>query len=212
MKRLMRPIVLTPSPSPVEVLLGGLVGTILLTSWLFAGPALGWPFVDIPHAFGGVFTSRSALAFGIGYALFFVGGTGIFSFAILAVWSIMPGSETGLAGAFLKGVLWGIAGWIVTGVALGMASALNRLDSIAPPGWFAANTGLWGVTWLFLGCLAYGVALAIVGAVEHGITALDTLGWTGYYHAATGPTWLDEHRSLDVPQPGDKGTTPWHAS
>jgi hypothetical protein len=181
------------------VVLAGLVATILLSAWLFAAPAIDLPFVDIPRALGGVVTSDSRIAFAIGYALFFIGGTFVLSLLIIAVWSLMPGSGVALRGAAIKGVLWGAAVWLATGIALGIASALNR--GTALPGWFAANTGVAGVVWLFAGCIAYGLALALVIAMEHGITALDTLGWSGYYHASTGPTWLDEHRSLDVPQP-----------
>jgi hypothetical protein len=202
MKALMRPIVLTPAPSPVVVLLGGGVATILLSAWLFVAPAFGLPFVDIPHALGGVVSSQPSIAFAVGYVVFFVGGAAIFSLALLAFWSLMPGSEMGVGGAAIKGVMWGFAVWLVTGIALGIASALDRLEEIPRPGLFAMQTGFAGAVWLFAGCLAYGIALAGVAAVEHGITALDALGWTGYYHAATGPTWLGQHRSLDVPQPG----------
>ena len=212
MKRLMRPIILTPSPSPLVVLLGGVVATILLSAWLFLAPAVGAPLIDIPHALGGVVSSRPAVAFAIGYAVFFVGGAAIFSSAILAFWSLMPGSEMGVGGALVKGVLWGIAVWLVTGIALGIAAALSRGATIAQPGWFGIHEGFASVVWLFAGCVAYGTAVAGIAAVEHGITALDTLGWTGYYHAAAGPTWLDEHRSLDVPQPGETEERSWRAS
>src|SRR4051812_34956420 len=99
MKKLMRPIVLTPSPSPVIVVLAGLVATILMSAWLFGGPAIGIPLVDLPRALGGVVTEKPSIAFALGYSLFFIGGTFGFSLLILAAWSLMPGSETGIAGA-----------------------------------------------------------------------------------------------------------------
>ena len=204
MKKLMRPIVLTPSPSPIVVVLGGIVATIVLTSWLFAGPAFGVRLVDVPRAFGGVVTSNPRLALAVGFIVLFVGGSLVFSLSILMVWSLMPGSETGVGGAFVKGVLWGVLVWLITGAALGAAGAVNRTDRAALPGLYALNTGMGGAAWLLIGCLAYGIALTLVAAVEHGITALDTLGWPGYYHAATGPTWVGEHRSLDVPQPAER--------
>ena len=201
MKKLMRPIVLTPSPSPGVVVLGGVVATILLSAWLFVAPAIGVPFVDIPRTLGGVVSTDPRVAFAIGYGLFFIGGSVVFSLLILMVWSLMPGSEVGFGGALLKGVLWGALVWIVTGAALVVGSAANRTNGAGAAGWFAASSGIAAVGWLFGGCLAYGIALALIIAMEHGITGLDTLGWTGYYHASTGPTWLGEHRSLDVPQP-----------
>jgi hypothetical protein len=200
-KKTTEPLVLTPSPSPLILILGGFIGTVLLSSWLFVAPVLGLGFIDVPHAIGGIVTSNPQIAFGIGIVLFFFGGTFVVAPLILSIWSTAPGSEMRLGGALLKGLLWGIALWFVTGVALGIATAINRVDAVLLPGFFGAAAGAAAVVWLLIGCLLYGITLTAIASVEHGVTALDTVGWTGYYHAATGPTWLDEHRSLDVPQP-----------
>jgi hypothetical protein len=56
---------------------------------------------------------------------------------------------------------------------------------------------MWSALWLFLGCIAYGLTVALIGAMECGISTLDTLGWKGYHQGATGPKLLEAHRSLE---------------
>jgi hypothetical protein len=173
-------------------LLGGMIATLLLSALLFVAPALGFPapeqavgspFLDIPHVVGGVFTSNPAAASWIGFWLFFVGGAFVFAPLLGPVWRLLPGKDVGFTGAVVKGLLWGLALWVLSGLLLALFAALNRLSpaSVAHPRFFAAAQGILGAAGLLIGHLVYGVSVALVAAMPQGITLIETIGWEGYH-------------------------------
>lgn len=169
-------------PANVLVLLGGLVATLLLSAVLYVAPALGLAFVDLPALIGGIFTGGPEVAFWLGYALFFVGGVFIIAPILIFVWRVLPGASVGFVGALIKGVLWGLILWAVTGLLLPVLGAINRLgpQELTNPGFFAAAEGAAGVAVLLIGMPAYGLALSLIAAMGQGIHPIRTVGWRGY--------------------------------
>jgi len=164
----MNPRTVEPHPSPLVGSLGGLAGTILAIALIYSAPVLGVPVVDMLGTLGRVVTSAPDAALAIGAAALFVLGTFIVPFVIARLWSVLPGGAESLGGALLKGVIAGGALWVlgVVPFARGVAPALSLL---------AADLG-------------YGLAVAIVIAMVHGIDPIGTLGWGGYRAAVTPDT------------------------
>lgn len=175
-----RPTALNVGPSVLMLLLGGLVGTLLLSALLFAAPVFGFPFVDIPHLVGGIFTESPAGGFWLGFWLFFLTGWLVFAPALLLVWHLLPGEPIGFVGALIKGLLWGTLLWVLSGVLLPVFGWLNQIDGLENPGFFALGEGVLAALGVLLGHLAFGAAVALVAAMAQGIAPLDTLGWMGY--------------------------------
>jgi hypothetical protein len=199
---IIRPVVLTPSPSVVQVSLGGLVGTILLAALGHLVPLAGLPFIDLPHLAGGVLTAHPTAAFWIGYGLAFLLAAVVLPLLLFAAWSLLPGSKVAMGGLLVKGIALGLAAWAMTGLLLPGLVAMNQLPGIADPGLFAVNTGLLGMAGLLVLMLIYGISVALVAGMEQGISSLDSFGWEGFNHAAAGVKDLGSHRSDDVPAPG----------
>lgn len=173
---------LTDHPSLIPTSLGGAAATILLSALLFLAPVFGFPFIDFPRLVGGLFTADPETAFGLGFGLFFITGWLIFAPALAFAWKALPGDDVRFTGALLKGVLWGLILWGLSGLLLPLFGAWNRLEGLQNPGFFALGTGLLGALAVLLGHLAYGVVVALVAAMGQGISPMDTLGWMG--HAA----------------------------
>jgi hypothetical protein len=198
---IIRPVVLTPTPSVVQMALAGLVGTILLTALGYLAPVAGFPFIDLPHLVGGVLTAHPTAAFWLGYTIAFLMAAGVLPLVLFAAWSLLPGSKVTMGGTLLKGVVLGLGAWGLAGLLLPLLAALNQLPGVANPGLFAMNTGLMGMAGLLGPALLYGVSVALVAGMEQGISSLDSVGWDGFSHAAAGVKDLDLHRSGDVPEP-----------
>lgn len=176
---MLKPEALAPKPSMLLAILGGLVGTILLSSLIFLAPVLGFPFVDVPQLVGGVFSANPDAAFWIGFWLYFL--TGIFLFAPLLAyfWPSLPGRNVGFVGAALKGITWGALLWAASGLLFFLMGLLNRVEGLENPGLFALNLGILAAVGILLAHLAYGLAVALLIAMGQGIKPLDTMGWDG---------------------------------
>ena len=46
---LIRPTVINARPGIILPVIGGFAGTIMLTAGMFLAPAIGLPFIDVPH-------------------------------------------------------------------------------------------------------------------------------------------------------------------
>ena len=186
---MINPSVLNPRPGLILSFLGGCVAMLLLSALLFLAPVLGFPFLDIPHLVGGVFFDSPTTAFWVGFWINFVVGAFIFAPALSFFWPMLPGPGVGFRGAILRGILWGIALWVLSGVLLPIFAALNRLgaDVVRSPGPFAIATGVRGVVALLGGHLVYGLALALIATMGEGIVPLETLGWPGYLKGEVPP-------------------------
>lgn len=180
---MIRPSILTPRPSLLLTLLGGLVATLLLSGLLNVAPAFGFPDLAIPQLVGGLFTADPQAAFWIGFTLFFLTGALVFPLLLFLLWTFLPGRPVGFRGAALKGLLWGALLWAVSGLLLPALAALNRIEGLEDPGFFALGAGLLGALGSLLGHLAYGLALALMAAMTQGISPMGTVGWEGYERA-----------------------------
>jgi hypothetical protein len=213
MVRPVRPLVLSPSPSPFTVVLGGITGTVLLSALIYLAPVFGFPFIDVPLLLGGIFTQNETAAFWLGYCLVFIPGAFIFPIVLFSAWTLLPGGNVSLTGALQKGLLLGAVLWVVSGLLLPLAGVLNQLpaDAVTRPGFFALGAGVLAAFGVLAAHVVYGLVTALVGWMEQGITTPDAVGWPTYTDAATGPLVIGRHRSWDVPPVPAGGEIPWRA-
>ncbi|MDF2750127.1 MAG: hypothetical protein K0T00_1303 [Gaiellaceae bacterium] len=147
-------------------LVGGLVGTLVLTTMLRAASELGLTRMDIPFLLGTAVTGDRVRAKAIGYALHFAFGL-MFAFAYYVVFAVID--ESG----FLLGALFGVAHALFAGSALvnillpvvhpRMGSGFTAAGSaplLEPPGFLLLNYGRQTPLATILAHVAYG---AIVG-------------------------------------------------
>jgi hypothetical protein len=179
---MLKPEVLNPRPSIFMAILGAWVGMLLLTTLLFLGPALGVPLIDIPRLVGGIFSANEDVALWLGFAIFFLTGVMLFGPALAYFWIEIPGRNVGFTGATLKGLIWGLILFVLTGVLVWVAGLLNRSPGIENPGFFALNLGIPAAAWLLAGHLAFGLTTALITAMAQGIEPIDTLGWNTHKH------------------------------
>ena len=145
---------------------GGLAGTLVLTTVLRAASELGLTRMDIPFLLGMAVTADRVRAKAIGYALHFVFGL-LFALAYYVVFVVID--ESG----FLLGGLFGIAHALFAGSALvnvllplvhprmGTSStAVGSAPLLEPPGFLLLNYGSQTPLVTIVAHLAYG---AIVG-------------------------------------------------
>ncbi len=95
------------------LVLGGFVGTLLLTTTLAAAQGLGWSRMSLPFLLGTLFTPDRHRAMAIGFAFHFANG---WIFALLYVWIF----------EFLQ-----LTGWVF-GALLGLGQALFVLIAAMP--------------------------------------------------------------------------------
>jgi hypothetical protein len=189
-----RPAVLELGPSLVGMVLGGLVGTALFVSFMYAAPVAGVASIDVLRTIGGVFTSGAAVALAVGFVIASLFGMIVWPSGIMLAWTHLPGGHVSMVGAIVKGITSGVLLWILFGMALGIGHALNRLGGGALPGAFALNLGMSSAAWLLAGSLLYGLAVAVVGGMENSISPIDVLGWKDFHHAASGMREFGAHR------------------
>ena len=147
-------------------LVGGLVGTLVLTTMLRAASELGLTRMDIPFLLGTAVTGDRVRAKAIGYALHFAFGL-MFAFAYYVVFAVID--ESG----FLLGALFGVAHALFAGSALvnillpvvhpRMGSGFTAAGSaplLEPPGFLLLNYGRQTPLATIVAHVAYG---AIVG-------------------------------------------------
>jgi hypothetical protein len=178
-----RPLTLNVQPALVLVLTGGLVATVLLLALLHLLPAFGLAVPDLPRLIGGSFTSDAGTAFGLGAAIMIIGGAVLFPGAFYGAWLLMPGSAPGLAGALLNGAVFGVAVWLLAGLAAPLLGALNRVPELDSPGLFMLGAGVAGAAGVLAAHVAYGLALTLVAAMGRGISPVQTLGAADYGRA-----------------------------
>ena len=147
-------------------LVGGAVGTILLSSGLRVAQELGVTRMDIPLLLGTIFTDRRGRASVIGYVIHFVNGL-LFALAYYAVFRA-AGHAGWLFGAALGFVHASLAAGALLTVLL--PAVHPRMGSpwtdstetplLEAPGFLLLNYGRRTAIWTLLGHLLYG---AIVG-------------------------------------------------
>jgi hypothetical protein len=169
-----------PSVFPTAFV-AALAGTILMLALVYAAPALGVPLVDYPLLLGGVFSADPGVALGLGAAIFLALGVLVLGLVLALAWTSLPGDPVAFRGAALKGLLFGLALWVLSGLLLPALGAVSRLD-VDGPGLFALDTGPLAALWLLVLHLAYGLATALVAAMAQGVAPGDVLGWMWTSH------------------------------
>lgn len=181
------PVLYKPHPSlfPLSVL-GGLTGTVLLTSSLRLAAARGLSVVDLPPLLGGLFSDNPGTGFNAGHAVFIVTGVFVLPLVMALLWPLTPGDRFTFRGALIKGALWGLVLFVFTGVLLPVLGVLARApgDVAAAPGVFGIGLGLWGPTQLLLGTQLYALTSAVVAAMARGLQPLDSIGWGWWSHGS----------------------------
>ena len=179
----MKPEMLQIEASAILLALGGVVATTLLSAFVHLAPVFGFPFIDVPRLVGGVFSADFAVAFWVGFALFFATGAIVFPMLFLWARGALPGAGRGLRPALIKGSVFGLILFLVGGVLLPAFGALNRLVELENPGFFGLAAGWMGMLGLLGGHLVYGVAVALIGSIGYGAKPLDLLGWRTHWPA-----------------------------
>jgi hypothetical protein len=147
-------------------LVGGLVGTVVLTSGLRIAQELGWTRMDIPLLLGTVFTDNRSRASVLGYVAHFVNGLlfalvyyGIFRAVGHAGWAF--GAVLGVVhAAFSGGVLVTV---LLPAVHPRMGTPWSDAEDtpiLEPPGFLLVNYGRRTAIWTLVLHVIYG---AIVG-------------------------------------------------
>lgn len=147
-------------------LVGGLLGTAVLTTVLRAASELGWTRMDLPFLLGTAVTADRVRAKAAGYALHFVFGI-VFALGYYAVFAVVGSS------GFLLGALLGLVHGLFAGTALvnvllpvvhpRMGTGFDAAGSaplLEPPGFMLRNYGRQTPLATIVSHVAYG---AIVG-------------------------------------------------
>lgn len=175
-----RKSIFTDSPWYPLMTVAGAVATITGSALIYVGPALGFPLIDIPSIVGRTYAADPDVALLTGYAIFFVGGWIVFPTLLKLLWVDLPGDGATASGAALKGAIFGLAAWLLSGLAVGILEGLARDPGAEAVGFFAAGVGVPGIVALLGGHLVYGVSLAVVAGAGRGLSPLDALGWLGH--------------------------------
>lgn len=147
-------------------LVGGLVGTVVLTSGLRIAQELGWTRMDLPLLLGTVFTDNRSRASVFGYALHFGNGL-LFALVYYAIFRAVDHAGWGFGAAL--GVVHAMfsGGALVTVLLPAIHPRMGALWSDAeetpllePPGFMLVNYGRRTAVWTLLVHIVYG---AIVG-------------------------------------------------
>ena len=147
-------------------LVGGVVGTIVLTSGLRVAQELGVTRMDIPLLLGTIFTDRRDRASVIGYVIHFFNGL-LFALAYYGVFRAV-GHAGWLFGAALGLVHAALAGGLLLTVLLPAVhprmgtpwTDAEETPLLEAPGFLLANYGRRTVIWTLFGHMVFG---AIVG-------------------------------------------------
>lgn len=179
------PLIHKPHPSlfPLTIL-GGMVATVLIVALIHLGPVWDLPLIDLPLLVGGVFSADPDTAFRAGHAVFVPAGVFIFALSLSIIWAQLPGDDTRLPGALLKGLVCGLFLWVLSGLLLPLLGGLDQLPAAENPGLFASRHGALGPIWLLVLQLSYGVALATVAGLARGLQPIDTIGWMWTSHGS----------------------------
>jgi hypothetical protein len=182
-----QPLLYKPHPSLFPVmLLGGFTGTVLLTAALRLTSSLGVAVVDLPELMGGVFSAEASTAFTAGHTLFLLAGVLVLPLLLAVLWPFAPGSRFTFRGALIRGGIFGLGLFALTGLVVPLLGGISRLPAVSflDPGPFGVGLGLWGPVQLLLGTQLYAVTTALVAAMPRGLQPLDAVGWGWWSHSS----------------------------
>ncbi len=142
-------------PNPVRTILGGFVGTLLITFLMYKGvPMMGMPKMDVAAMLGKMLGGWT-----MGMLMHFVDGTIIFPliYAYL-LFRILPGPPAA------RGLVWGLILWLLSGIVV-MPMMGAGLFGMGMGGMMSAVGSL-------IAHLAYGVVLGWIGGPAQAQAAL----------------------------------------
>ncbi len=182
-----QPLLYKPHPSlfPV-ILLGGFTGTVALTAVLRLAASWGLAVVDLPVLMGGVFSGETPTAFTTGHTLFLVAGIFVLPLLLAALWPFAPGSRFTFRGALIRGGIFGLGLFVLSGILVPLLGGISQLDaaSFLSPGPFGLGLGLSGLAQLLIGTQLYAMTAALVAAMPQGLQPLDAVGWGWWSHSS----------------------------
>ena len=182
-----QPLLYKPHPSLFPVmLLGGLTGTVLVTAGIRVASSRDVAVVDLPLLLGGVFSRDAQTAFTAGHTLFLLAGVLVLPLLLAALWPFAPGDRFTYRGALIRGAIFGLGLFVLTGILLPLLGGLSRLpDADAlEPGPFAVGLGVPGVLQLLLATQLYAVTMALVAQMPRGLQPMDMVGWGWWSHSS----------------------------
>lgn len=148
-----------------KALVGGFVGTVLITALMYGGPLMGFPRMDIATMLGTMVVADPGPAFWVGMLIHFMMGTVILALAYAALYRFLPGPP------WARGAIWGLVFWVLAmAVVMPMMSVIHPMvatSRMPAPGFFSLNMGVLAPIGSLIGHLIYGVVLgAIYGQPE----------------------------------------------
>lgn len=181
------PLLYKPHPSLFPAaLLGGFTGTVLLTACLRLVASSGNDVVDLPTLLGSVLSGNAGTSFNVGHAIFAVVGIFVLPLPLALLWPLTPGDRFAFRGALLKGLLFGLALAVLSGLllpVLGLVSKSRSVD-LLHPGPFGLALGILGPVQLVVGTQLYSLAFALVAAMPRGLQPVDSVGWGWWSHGS----------------------------
>lgn len=181
------PMLYKPHPSLFPAtLLGGLVGTVILTALIRLLAALEVTVVDLPQLLGAVFSSDPSPVSLVGHTVFLVMGVFVLPLGLALQWPVTPGDRFTFGGAVVKGALWGLVLFLLASLLLPLLGALSQQPGggAGQPGPFGVALGWRGPVQLLAGTQVYALASALVAQMPRGLQPLDTLGWGWWSHGS----------------------------
>ncbi len=138
--------------APGKAILGGFIGTILITIVLYAGGS------DLARMLGTMFTPDPVRAFWLGMLIhFFIGSIVLSLIYAYVFYHALPG------GPWTKGIIYGILVWIVAMAVvmpmMGVVHPMVKRGQMPNPGFFMAYMGAMPAIVSLIGHIIYGAFL-----------------------------------------------------
>jgi hypothetical protein len=148
------------------ILVWGFVGTLAMTSLLFASQNMGWSRLNMPYLLGAFFTGSRHEANVLGFMLYMLGGW-LFAFLYYLIFSVIGASSWwigGIAGFVHAVLLLTLALPMLSYIHPRVASEFDGPDTrkvLEPPGFLGLHYGYRTPLVLLVAQTSYGVILGI---------------------------------------------------
>ncbi len=137
------------------IVVAGLVGTVVITVFMYSGPMMGMPKMDIAQMIGSMILPRGTAAFVMGMMMHFAAGI-VFAIIYGFVWN---GLDTDPS--WWTGLIFGSVHTAVAAMVMGMMAKIHKeIKAGNLPSPMAA--GAKGMMGLLMGHLAYGLVVALM--------------------------------------------------
>lgn len=141
----------------VAAIVGGLVGTAVMTVLMTLAPMLGMPKMDMPALLGSMFGAPGSKTLGL--LMHFMMGT-VFGLVYAALFSVVTGTSIVLLGG-----LFGIVHWLIAGLMTGMMPMMHagiRSGQVEAPGVYMTRLGgMLGFVGGLMGHVVFGLVVGL---------------------------------------------------